>query len=386
MRASENRVTGVGILVMALLASGGAVVSLLAADPPAGRNGPSSLAQEPPGGPQLYAAACAACHGGDGTGAPRERVGFDIPLPDFTDCSFATREPDDDWLAVVHEGGPARAFDAMMPAFGDALTEDEMRRVLHHVRSFCASGAWPRGELNLPRALVTEKAYPEDEAVLTTTVDTGGSGAVLNEIVYERRFGARNHVEVAVPFGARGGDPGRWSGGVGDIAIGLKRVLYHSLERGAIFSAIGEVVLPTGSSGRGLGKGVTVIEPSAAFGQLLPAEAFLQFQGGFELATDRDRAEHEAFWRVVAGRTLTRGRFGRAWSPMLEVLGSRELATGHRVHWDLLPQVQVTLSTRQHIMLNAGLRVPIGERAGRPTRLMVYLLWDWFDGGFFEGW
>jgi hypothetical protein len=25
-------------------------------------------------------------------------------------------------------------------------------------------------------------------------------------------------------------------------------------------------------------------------------------------------------------------------------------------------------------------------RDTRSTRLLVYLLWDWFDGGFFEGW
>ena len=32
-------------------------------------------------------------------------------------------EADLDWLSVVHQGGAARAFDRMMPAFGDELTE-----------------------------------------------------------------------------------------------------------------------------------------------------------------------------------------------------------------------------------------------------------------------
>ncbi len=50
------------------------------------------------------------------------RVGFDTPLPDFTDCSFNSREPAADWMAVSHDGGPVRAFDARMPAFGEALT------------------------------------------------------------------------------------------------------------------------------------------------------------------------------------------------------------------------------------------------------------------------
>jgi len=33
-----------------------------------------------------------------------------------------------------------------------------------------------------------------------------------------------------------------------------------------------------------------------------------------------------------------------------------------------------------------GVRIPLNDRASRGTRLMAYLLWDWFDGGFFEGW
>ncbi len=102
-------------------------------------------------GAELYQAACAACHGVRGTGSEQSRVGFDLPLPDFTDCNFATREANADWLAVAHDGGPARAFSKIMPAFGDALGDDELERVLDHIRSFCSDADWPRGELNLPR-------------------------------------------------------------------------------------------------------------------------------------------------------------------------------------------------------------------------------------------
>src|SRR5262245_57879327 len=97
---------------------------------------PLDAADEPPAsGESLYRSACAACHGADGRGAPSSAVAFAEPLPDFTDCAFATREPDADWLAVVHDGGPARAFTRMMPAFGEALRIDDMRRVLGHVRT-----------------------------------------------------------------------------------------------------------------------------------------------------------------------------------------------------------------------------------------------------------
>jgi hypothetical protein len=355
----------------------------------------AALAQPAPPAPplrsgqELYRAACAACHGADGRGVEADRLGFETPVPDFTSCTFATREPDADWGAITHSGGPVRGFHESMPAFGDALSWEEILRALGHVRTFCANRAWPRGELNLPRALFTEKAYPEDEAVLTVGVAAEGSGALDNELVYEKRFGARNQLEVAVPFGASERVTGDWAGGVGDIALGVKRALYHSSARGNIFSAAAEVVLPTGDEDEGFGKGFTLFEPFLAFGQILPGDAFLHVQGGLEIPiddTDADDADDEAFLRVAVGRSFTQGRFGRSWSPIVELLAWRDLGSGAEIHWDAAPQFQVTLNTRQHVMANFGVRLPLDDTAGRDVQVVAYLLWDWFDGGFFEGW
>lgn len=371
--------------------------------------GASGLQASEPGarrsGRQIYRAACANCHGVDGTGAPPSQLAFDTPVPDFTDCSFASREPDADWVAVAHDGGPVRGFAPMMPAFGDALSVEELRRATDFVRGFCGDDDWPRGELNLPRPLVTEKAYPEDEAVFTAVVDTEGDGSVMNEIVYEKRFGPRNQVEIVIPFGWReqtrpapdsdglggGGTDGEgevtdWTSGLGDVGVGVKRALFHSLEKGSIFSVTGEIILPTGDEDTGFGKGTPVFEPFVTFGQLLPADGFLQVQAGLELPADTDRAQEEAFLRLALGKSLTEGRWGRTWSPMVEVLGSQELAAGEDSQWDVLPQVQFTLNTRQHVMANVGVRLPLTDSDVRDTRLVVYLLWDWFDGGFLEGW
>ena len=93
-----------------------------------------------------------------------------------------------------------RAFDRMMPAFGDALTEAEILRILDHIRGFCEDISWPRGELNLPRPLVTEKAYPEDEFVVTVTTNAEGAGEVMSQFLYENRFGSQNQIEVLVLF------------------------------------------------------------------------------------------------------------------------------------------------------------------------------------------
>jgi hypothetical protein len=275
-----------------------------------------------------------------------------------------------------------------MPAFGDALTPSQIADVLAFVRTMCAGGGWPRGELNLPRPLRTEKAFPENEAVLTTTVDTTGSGAVANDFLYEHRLGSRSQYEVKVPLLFRSHDaaPG-WERGMGDIAVGVKHALYHSLERGAIFSAGAEVIFPTGKEERGLGAGTTVFEPFVTFGQILPRDGFVQAHAGVELPADRDRRLREAFWRIAAGRTFAQaGGAGRAWSPMIELLGARELARRATTHWDLVPQMQVTLSTRQHVMVSGGVQVPVNDRRGRGVRVLFYVLWDWFDGGFFDGW
>ncbi len=345
-------------------------------------------------GAELYQAACASCHGMRGTGVEQSRLGFDVPMPDFTDCRFATREPNADWLAVAHEGGPARGFARLMPAFGDALTADELERVLNHIRGFCPDAAWPRGELNLPRPLVTEKAYPEDEAVITTAIATEGLSSISNKLVYEKRFGARNQFELIIPFGwkqqestgSQPSDVGNWSGGIGDIAVGAKRALFHSLRHGSVFSVAGELVLPTGDRARDFGKGTTLFEPFVAFGQLLPSNFFLHSQAGAEFPFNTDRANREAFWRAVLGRSFESVRFGRTWSPMVEFLGARELVAGEKVQWDLVPQMQVTLSRRQHIMIALGARLPLTDPGPRKTELVFYLLWDWFDGGFFDGW
>ena len=320
-------------------------------------------------------------------------VAFEEPLPDFTDCGFATREPDADWFAVAHDGGPTRAFSRMMPAFGDALSDREMQLALDHVRSFCPDRDWPRGELNLPRPLVTEKAYPEDEAVFETTIDTEGDGAVENRVVYETRFGARNQIELIVPFAwreQREPNPARrdateWNGGVGDVAVGVKRAVWHSLESGSIVSVAGEVILPTGDDDEGFGGGHATLEPFFAYGQLLPADSFLQVQGGAELPLEDD-ADDEAFLRAALGRSFTEGRFGRVWTPMVEVLAWRDLVSDADTHWDLLPELQVTLSARQHVMLAGGVRIPMDDTDVRDTTIQLYLLWDWFDGGLFDGW
>jgi hypothetical protein len=173
---------------------------------------------------------------------------------------------------------------------------------------------------------------------------------------------------------------------MGDIALALKRVVYHSYEKGSIVSVAGELILPTGDEELGFGNGTTVFEPMVVWGQILPADFFLQTQFGLELTADKDKAENAAFLRAALGWTTTTGEFGRAWSPMVELTAGREFATDTTIRYSIVPQIQITLNKRQHIMFNFGLRAPLNERDVRKTQVVFYVLWDWFDGTLFEGW
>jgi len=112
----------------------------------------------------------------------------------------------------------------------------------------------------------------------------------------------------------------------------------------------------------------------------------MQFQGGGAVPLKGEKGNEEVFGRAVLGRTSFEGYYGRAYSPMVGLLASRDLADGSETLWDLSPQLQVTLSKRQHIRLGFGARLPLNKTDARGVQYTAYLLWDWFDGGFFEGW
>lgn len=331
---------------------------------------------------RLYTANCASCHADDGRGGAAREAGYPVTMPDFTECRFATPEANTDWLATAHFGGNARGFDRKMPAFDQVLTDGELDKIINYLRHFCSDPRWPRGELNFPRSFLTEKAYPEDEATITVSASRLGA---TTQLQYERRFGARYQLEVVAPVVYAQQANGGWAGGVGDLAVAMKRVLAASLETGSILSGSVEVQAPTGRTDRGFGVGTTMFEGSLSFGQALPANGFLHAQVGLGIAYDRSHPD-EAFVRGAVGDALTPVRWGRLIAPMLEVMVARDLDRGSPMDVDLVPQVQVTLSSRQHIRASVGIQVPITDRTDRATAVLGYLLWDWADGGLTEGW
>jgi mono/diheme cytochrome c family protein len=351
-------------------------------------------------GGDIYQAACVACHGDNGNGTPQAIAGFERPdtFPHFARCEETTPESTRDYTAVVRDGGPARGFSQIMPSFGAVLTSEEINKVVAYLRSFCKDRSWPLGELNVPRALVTDKAFPESETTLTTTASAKGAASVTNEVDYERILGKHDQLEVVVPFGWAHQPGDGLAGGLGDITFGEKHVLFSRLNSvdgeplydstGSILSLQGEITVPTGSVSRGLGTGQTTFGLFAAYDVLLPAQVFVQTQAGTQLPVHAgNNAPRSVYFYTAFGKTLNADRqLGRLWSPMIELLGNRDLVSGAVTDWDVLPEFQVTLSRRQHIRAALGYRVPLNDTANRPKQIIAYFLWDWADGGFLEGW
>ncbi|UWZ84889.1 c-type cytochrome [Occallatibacter riparius] len=338
-------------------------------------------------GKRVYNSGCNTCHGETGKGAPQTSTVFNRPntFPDFTVCSQTTPEADMQWKGVVVHGGPYKGFSTIMPTFGQLLSENDIDDVIAYMRTFCDARGWPRGELNLPRALVTEKAFPENELVISTSANATGAPSWETHAIHEQAFGKRDQLEVDVPWVLQDVNHSLESH-TGDMTIGLKHVMFSSLKTGSILSLQGGVLPPTGSTKLG-GAGTTVFEPFAAFDQLWRTNTWVQFQMGADLPVDTKKSPQSMFWYTALGQTIAQDkRLGRQWSPMVEFLANRDLVDGAKTDWDVLPEMQVTLSPRQHIRADIGVRTPFTNTAGRNPQVQFYILWDWADGKFWEGW
>ena len=341
-------------------------------------------------GEKVYKGGCIACHGSEGKGAPETSTVFKRPdtFPDFTDCAGTTPEPNGNWKAVIVHGGPSRGLSQIMPAFGDLLTDDQINDVIAYMRGFCKNVHHdPLGELNLPRALITEKAFPENELVVSTAANVSGAPGWTTDIIDERTiFDARTQLETDVPINYAD-ENHNWTAGVGDITVAVKREMFSSLRTGSILSLQGGILLPTGDSKRGFGAGTAQFEPFAAFDQLFKENTFIQTQLGADLPVDTSVAPRNMFWRVAVGQAMAQDHMlGRLFSPMVEFLAVRDFKRGASTSWDIVPEMQVTISRRQHIRAALGVREPFTNTSGRNPQVVFYLLWDRADGKFWEGW
>src|SRR2546427_5987928 len=130
-------------------------------------------------GRMLYGAWCSSCHGADGRGVSKLMTKLEVPAADLAACANSTAETEERWVRTVRDGGAALGLSVDMPAFGENASLEQIRAIVRYTRSLCTERAWPPGELNFPRAFLSEKAFPENELVLV-------EHAREQEIIYEK--------------------------------------------------------------------------------------------------------------------------------------------------------------------------------------------------------
>jgi mono/diheme cytochrome c family protein len=308
-------------------------------------------------GAALFAAWCKSCHGADGRGTPAATTRLEVPPADLRDCKGSTAETEDRWVKIVAQGGAAFGLSLDMPAFGEAGTPAQIRAVVRYARSLCGELGWPPGELNFPRAFLVEKAYPEDEVVITDQ-------ARGQEYIYEHRLGKRFQLEASART-ALDGQPRALDGVTG----ALKYNLWHSLERRALVSLGLEATPPLGR------QSAWEMEPFLAFGASPGRAVVVQ---GEVVATWEDDVFDGMSYRVGAGHEL--GRF----VPMLEA-GWTVPTTSERA-LSFYPQVWIQLSRLGHVAGSLGAELPATGPEPRHPRLIAFVLWDFGDAPLFRGW
>lgn len=94
-------------------------------------------------GQRLYRAHCATCHGPEGEGEPEwqsPREDGTYPAPPHDSSGHTWHHSDEVILDIIRRGGQAvygrEGFRSRMPAWGDALNDEEISAVLEHIKTF----------------------------------------------------------------------------------------------------------------------------------------------------------------------------------------------------------------------------------------------------------
>ena len=305
--------------------------------------------------PEMWDAWCARCHGKDGTGKVAEPTITVEPM-DFTDCRVTSPEGDSDWEAVIVKGGPVVGLSSQMPAFGDFLSPQQVSEFVAFIKKFCGETGWPTGNLNLPRPIFAEKAFPENELILLPMVSHKKDEpvGVSFATVYEQRIGKRGQIEMVLPMEAASTGGVRASG-VGDFEIGVKYALTPRASN-HLFSAGFDVSMPTGNEETGLGAGQFVFEPYLSTATVIGSQSYVQTQLKLEFPQDNTWDDVVTVYNIYFGRdahllpsTFTFG---------VELNGENEEVA-------LTPQIRKGLSKTGALAGAFGVRLPLNHRTSR---------------------
>jgi hypothetical protein len=321
--------------------------------------------------PEMWTAWCARCHAEDGTGRIAEPTVTVEPM-DFTDCKVTSPEPDVDWERAIAKGGPGVGLSPQMPAFEDSLTPAQITLFVSHIRGFCSEPGWPSGNVNFPRPILTEKAFPENEIVLLPAIahyaeDEAPSITDASfKAIYERRFGKQSMFEVSIPLVTTNSLATRTSG-LGDVAVGVKHAAYFDGSR--IVSVGLELALPTGDRFKDHGSGAVVIEPYVSAGMMI-GSWYWQSQLKPEISTNTVRTGHHLVYNTYLGRDTSDAP--DTWTLGVELNGEDDRVA-------LTPQVRKGLTGTGALAASFGMMLPLNKHEEQGVRWVGYLLWEYLE-------
>jgi mono/diheme cytochrome c family protein len=91
---------------------------------------------DPKRGKEIYDQMCAGCHGFRGDGGEGHRGGFSPHVGTLAHKEYMDGVPDDYLIMIIKKGGAYMGKIATMPAWEKRLSDDEIRSIVAHIRTF----------------------------------------------------------------------------------------------------------------------------------------------------------------------------------------------------------------------------------------------------------
>ncbi len=88
-------------------------------------------------GAAIFNQVCWVCHGAGGRGDGPSSQGLEPKPADFTDCKTMAKDSDDVLFKIIKSGGSSAGRSSVMPAWGDAYSETQIRALVEFIRGLC---------------------------------------------------------------------------------------------------------------------------------------------------------------------------------------------------------------------------------------------------------